>query len=429
MKAKKYKVMLPEDVRGSTANVLHVIRMMMNTFVVAGMGGHARTLYGKQIRSAHDLFQAMDRDGDGSLDHDELRAALHRLGIDMTDMQFVQLIRRVDTDNSGSIDVAELENAIMNADAHKKDTKELTDEERDAIMNAPDKAIWARVWRILKERRIRATTLFHDIDEDWSGVITPKELREGLERLLGLVLSEDEFALALQVCDRDRSGEIEFKELARAIKYGDPDRADKASGLPTDEEMEAARAMHGRYSVRKTGKPKRVNQWDQIWSGGIEEIRRARRPKPLFDENVHATQGYVKAMNLGIHSVVDGTAVISTAANADANGSDSDSEEGKITERNRDGKNSRNSHADVDSGRGDVSAGVSRGERMARSEQRQSDNIAMIKYRLRAASYHLGRMDFARLFRYYDRDNSGVIDKDEFISLMRRDGKIPPKNV
>ena len=149
----------------------------------------------------------------------------------------------------------------------------------------------------------------------------------------------------------------------------------------------------------------------------------------MFDENVHATQGYVKAMNLGIHSVVDGTAVISTAANADANGSDSDSEEGKITERNRDGKNSRNSHTDVDSGRGDVSAGVSRGERMARSEQRQSDNIAMIKYRLRAASYHLGRMDFARLFRYYDRDNSGVIDKDEFISLMRRDGKIPPKKM
>ena len=37
-------------------------------------------------------------------------------------------------------------------------------------------------------------------------------------------------------------------------------------------------------------------------------------------------------------------------------------------------------------------------------------------------------MDFARLFRYYDRDNSGVIDKDEFISLCG-DGKIPPQKM
>ena len=50
----------------------------------------------------------------------------------------------------------------------------------------------------------------------------------------------------------------------------------------------------------------------------------------------------------------------------------------------------------------------------------------MIKNRLRGAAYHLGKMDFVRLFRYYDRDNSGHIDRKEFISLVRRDGKIPP---
>ena len=60
------------------------------------------------------------------------------------------------------------------------------------------------------------------------------------------------------------------------------------------------------------------------------------------------------------------------------------------------------------------------------SKKRQGSNIAMIKNRLRGASYHLGKMDFARLFRYYDRDNSGQIDRKEFISLVRRDGKIPP---
>jgi Ca2+-binding EF-hand superfamily protein len=414
IKAKKYNVMLPEEVRGSTANVLHVIRTTMNTFAVSGLGGQARTLYGKQVRSPRDLFRAMDRDGDGSLDHDELRAALHRLGIDMTDMQFVQLVTRVDADNSGSIDVAELEDAIMNADAHKKNAEELTEDEREAIMNAPDKAVWASVWRVLNERGIRATKLFHDIDEDWSGIITPEELREGLERLLGLVLEDAEFDLALKICDRDRSGEIEYKELARAIKYGDPDRADMTSGLPTDEEMEAAHAMHGRYSVRKVGKlAKRANQWDQIWSGGIEEIRRARRPKPLFDQRVHATQGYVKAMHLGIHSVVDGTTVISGVDNVGGEGGGRGGGDG-----------SAGGGAGVDGE--DGSSGVSRADRMARTEKRATGNVAMIKNKLKGASYHLGKMDFARLFRYYDRDNSGQIDRSEFVSLVRRDGKVPP---
>ena len=66
---------------------------------------------------------------------------------------------------------------------------------------------------------------------------------------------------------------------------------------------------------------------------------------------------------------------------------------------------------------------------VASARKRQGDDIAMIKNRLRGASYHLGKMDFARLFRYYDRDNSGLIEQKEFISLIRRDGKIPPSKM
>ena len=56
-------MLLPEDVRGSTANVLHVIRNTIRSFTNQGMKGVTRTLYGKKISNAHDLFQAMDRDG------------------------------------------------------------------------------------------------------------------------------------------------------------------------------------------------------------------------------------------------------------------------------------------------------------------------------------------------------------------------------
>ena len=58
------------------------------------------------------------------------------------------------------------------------------------------------------------------------------------------------------------------------------------------------------------------------------------------------------------------------------------------------------------------------------TKKRLSSPVAMIRNRLRGASYHHGKMNFAKLFSYYDRDNSGQIDKAEFISLVRRDGKI-----
>ena len=58
------------------------------------------------------------------------------------------------------------------------------------------------------------------------------------------------------------------------------------------------------------------------------------------------------------------------------------------------------------------------------AKKRLANPISMIRNRLRGASYHQGKMNFLKLFSYYDRDNSGHIDKPEFISLVRRDGKI-----
>ena len=50
------------------------------------------------------------------------------------------------------------------------------------------------------------------------------ELRNGLKEHVGIELTDEEFRLCLNVVDRDGSGEIEYNELSRAIKYGDPAR-------------------------------------------------------------------------------------------------------------------------------------------------------------------------------------------------------------
>lgn len=72
--------------------------------------------------------------------------------------------------------------------------------------------------------------------------------------------------------------------------------------------------------------------------------------------------------------------------------------------------------------------------RLAALRQRLVDSgsdldLRPILQRLRAAAYSVGGVDFERLFRHYDRDNSGQIDFTEFRSALRRDAKLSVRTV
>ena len=41
-----------------------------------------------------------------------------------------------------------------------------------------------------------------------------------------------------------------------------------------------------------------------------------------------------------------------------------------------------------------------------------------------AASYSFGKRDFPKLFRYYNRSRSGVLDWSEFRAMIRKDGRM-----
>ena len=56
--------------------------------------------------------------------------------------------------------------------------------------------------------------------------------------------------------------------------------------------------------------------------------------------------------------------------------------------------------------------------------KRVEDPYTMVRQRLVAASYRNGKRDFPNLFRHYDRNNNGDISVEEFVSLVRRDGKV-----
>ena len=74
---------------------------------------------------------------------------------------------------------------------------------------------------------------------------------------------------------------------------------------------------------------------------------------------------------------------------------------------------------------------VKKSKKKKKHKKRRVDSplVKAVKVKLRAAAYTSKGMDFARLFKHYDRDNSGALDFNEFRSAIRRDAKITANQV
>lgn len=55
------------------------------------------------------------------------------------------------------------------------------------------------------------------------------------------------------------------------------------------------------------------------------------------------------------------------------------------------------------------------------------ENMVHLKRAFHAASYGMGRRDYAALFRHLDKDNSGHLEEAEFRNAVRKEGKTPEK--
>ena len=117
------------------------------------------------------LLLEFDSDGDGQLNMDELQPALESLGVSIENVQMEKIMRRFDVDNSGTIDLVELNSLI------------------------------------------RTVQAFVKYDTDGSGTIDIDELRGALRRL-GLRAGSLGAADVFRRYDADESGVIELHEFA-----------------------------------------------------------------------------------------------------------------------------------------------------------------------------------------------------------------------
>ena len=66
-------------------------------------------------------------------------------------------------------------------------------------------------------------------------------------------------------------------------------------------------------------------------------------------------------------------------------------------------------------------------ERSASSSSSPSiEREKLIRRKLRASAYTAGGVDWRKLFKYFDRDNSGMLECEEFRRAIRKDGKMSP---
>tara|TARA_B100000795_G_scaffold188081_1_gene143058 strand:- start:110 stop:2275 length:2166 start_codon:yes stop_codon:yes gene_type:complete len=166
--------------------------------------------------------------------------------------------------------------AFESADSSSSEEEE---EEEDIELLVAEEQVWRKVFLIMQEKMVKPIQLFREIDQDDSGLIDPKELRNGLLNMVGMMLTDDEFKNILTVADRDNSGEIDYQELARAIKYGDPKR--EQSMQKQQERLEKI-ASKGAKALDKEEKKKKMQ--DKINKKVKERDRMKAMTKPEVPE-------------------------------------------------------------------------------------------------------------------------------------------------
>lgn len=129
-----------------------------------------------------------DKDGDGTIDSEELANVLQVLGMNPTKEELGILLDSVDSDRNGVIDLHEFIDVMQSHLQHDPPTH--ADELREA---------------------------FAVFDKDGNGMISAEELKSALLNL-GEKLEDHEIRAMMEAADRDGNGQIDYEEFIAMMK-------------------------------------------------------------------------------------------------------------------------------------------------------------------------------------------------------------------
>ncbi|KAL8150610.1 hypothetical protein V2J09_020418 [Rumex salicifolius] len=145
----------------------------------------------EQTRELREIFRRFDMDSDGSITLLELAALLRSLGLKPTGDQLHTLLSAVDANGNGSVEFDELVTVIL-----------------PGLQNGADTG----TGHVLGNQEELLET-FRSFDRDGNGVITPAELVKAMAKM-GERLSYKELADTIKEADANGDGVISFNEFA-----------------------------------------------------------------------------------------------------------------------------------------------------------------------------------------------------------------------
>ncbi|CAM9174501.1 unnamed protein product [Choristocarpus tenellus] len=140
-----------------------------------------RNLTEEEREEYQESFNIFDKNGDGTIDQNELRVVLRSLGYSPTSRQLEEMISKVDENKDGVLTFDEFVNMMLAGDVE-------TDREME-----------------IKEA-------FNFFDKNGDGEITPEELAQTM-RGLGDTLSDEEIALLVKEADKNHDGVVSTEEF------------------------------------------------------------------------------------------------------------------------------------------------------------------------------------------------------------------------
>jgi len=187
-----------------------------------------------------DLFREWDDDNTGSVNKKEFRKAMPMLGLNVDRKELDIIFDEWDADKSGQIAISELNDMLrkrveldpslmpggageieLKRDQKYAIRKDKVDKGNSMLIQGIDidesKPVADQLRDALATNMVRVIDLFKEWDDDNTGTVSKKEFRKAMP-MMGLSVSKEEMDAIFDEWDDDKSGVISIKELNTKLK-------------------------------------------------------------------------------------------------------------------------------------------------------------------------------------------------------------------